>query len=88
MGTKKQGTHAAWFAGFVPADHPQYAFAAVYEGEVGSKVHGGTAAAPMVADVQGRLQRSDGCWPFPAPRPREEPEIRRAEPVEEQDESD
>ena len=24
-----------------PAEHPQYAFAALYEGDVGSKVHGG-----------------------------------------------
>jgi len=39
------------FAGFVPSDHPQYAFAALYEGEVGSKAHGGTAAAPMIAMI-------------------------------------
>ena len=30
---------------------PQYAFAALYEGDVGSKVHGGTVAAPMIADI-------------------------------------
>ena len=39
---KNKERTAAWFAGFVPAEHPQYAFAAVYEGEVGSNVHGGS----------------------------------------------
>lgn len=43
---------AAWFAGFMPADNPQYAFAAVYEGEVGNKkVGGGSHAAPMIGKL-------------------------------------
>jgi penicillin-binding protein 2 len=50
-GPKAKEKTAAWFSGFAPADHPQYAFAALYEGEVGSKVHGGSAAAPMIARV-------------------------------------
>ena len=50
-GPKHKERTAAWFAGFLPADQPRYAFAAVYEGDVGSKVHGGSAAAPMIADV-------------------------------------
>src|SRR5439155_1738688 len=50
-GPKNKERTAAWFAGFLPADQPRYAFAAVYEGDVGSKVHGGSAAAPMIADV-------------------------------------
>jgi penicillin-binding protein 2 len=50
-GPKSKERTAAWFAGFVPADHPQYAFAALYEGDVGSKAHGGTAAAPMIATI-------------------------------------
>jgi penicillin-binding protein 2 len=50
-GPKNKERTAAWFAGFLPADQPQYAFAALYEGDVGSKVHGGTAAAPMIADI-------------------------------------
>src|SRR4030095_852099 len=50
-GPKHKERTAAWFAGFLPADQPQYAFAAVYEGDVGSTVHGGSAAAPMIADV-------------------------------------
>lgn len=47
----KQRT-AAWFAGFVPADHPQYAFAAVYEGESGDNtIHGGSHAAPLIGKM-------------------------------------
>jgi len=44
----KQRT-AAWFAGFMPADKPEYAFAALYEGEPNDNtVHGGSSAAPMI----------------------------------------
>jgi penicillin-binding protein 2 len=40
---------AAWFAGFAPADKPQYAFAAVYEGKPGDdSIHGGSHAAPLI----------------------------------------
>jgi penicillin-binding protein 2 len=50
-GPKNKERTAAWFAGFVPADHPRYAFAALYESEVGSDVHGGTVAAPMIGKI-------------------------------------
>src|SRR2546428_3671942 len=50
-GPKNKERTAAWFAGFAPADQPQYAFSALYEGDVGSKVHGGTVAAPMIAQI-------------------------------------
>ncbi|MBV8814150.1 MAG: penicillin-binding protein 2 [Verrucomicrobia bacterium] len=50
-GPKARERTAAWFAGFAPADNPQYAFAALYEGAVGEKVHGGSAAAPMIGDL-------------------------------------
>ncbi|MDQ2867729.1 MAG: penicillin-binding protein 2 [Verrucomicrobiota bacterium] len=50
-GPKMKERTAAWFAGFLPADKPQYAFAALYEGDVGSKVHGGSAAAPMIGKI-------------------------------------
>jgi penicillin-binding protein 2 len=50
-GPKEKERTAAWFAGFVPADHPQYAFAALYEGDVGSTIHGGSAAAPMIGRI-------------------------------------
>ena len=50
-GPKEKERTAAWFAGFVPAERPQYAFAALYEGDVGSTVHGGSAAAPMIGKI-------------------------------------
>ena len=47
----KQRT-AAWFTGFVPAENPEYAFAALYEGEPNdNSVHGGSHAAPLVGKV-------------------------------------
>ena len=51
-GPKDKQRTAAWFAGFVPAQNPQYAFAAVFEGDPGDNtVHGGTRAAPMIGKV-------------------------------------
>lgn len=50
-GPKKKERTAAWFAGFVPANRPQYAFAALYEGDVGASVHGGSNAAPMIGKI-------------------------------------
>jgi penicillin-binding protein 2 len=41
----------AWFTGFVPANNPVYAFAAVYEGSPGENVSGGGKAAPIVQEV-------------------------------------
>jgi penicillin-binding protein 2 len=85
-GPKNKERTAAWFAGFLPADQPQYAFAALYEGDVGSNVHGGSSAAPMIADVFKEIYNGQQSAKRP---PREgEPEVRRAEPVEEEDESD
>jgi len=87
-GPKNKERTAAWFAGFLPADQPRYAFAAVYEGDVGSKVHGGSAAAPMIADVFKDIYQGEKVVSHQQRRPREEPEVHRAEPVEEEDESD
>jgi penicillin-binding protein 2 len=51
-GDKEKQRTAAWFAGFVPAENPQYAFAAVYEGEPGdNNIHGGSHAAPLIGKV-------------------------------------
>ena len=88
-GPKHKERTAAWFAGFLPADKPQYAFAALYEGEVASTVHGGTAAAPMIADVFKEIYKSDmaNSRRHASSTPPARPEIRRAEPVED-DESD
>src|SRR5438067_1298668 len=79
-GPKNKERTAAWFAGYVPAEKPKYAFAAVYEGDVGSKVHGGTTAAPMIADIFQEIYKGTA-----SNRGRREPtqQIRRAQPVEE-----
>ena len=85
-GPKNKERTAAWFSGFLPADKPQYAFAALYEGDVGSKVHGGSTAGPMIADIFKEIykgQKANGR----KHRAAQQPNIRRAEPVEE-DESD
>ena len=87
-GPKNKERTAAWFAGFVPADQPRYAFAAVYEGDVGSKVHGGSAAAPMIADIFKEIYKGQHVVSERQRRAREQPEIRRAEPVDQEDESD
>jgi len=87
-GPKNKERTAAWFAGFLPADQPRYAFAAIYEGDVGSKVHGGSAAAPMIADIFKEIYKSEKVVTQKQRRAREQQEIRRAEPVEEEDESD
>src|SRR5213075_3201487 len=87
-GPKNKERTAAWFAGFLPADQPRYAFATVYEGEVGSKVHGGSAAAPMIADVFKDVYKGQMIARRSQRRVQEQPEIRRAEPVEEEDDSD
>jgi penicillin-binding protein 2 len=85
-GPKNKERTAAWFAGFLPADQPQYAFAALYEGDVGSKVHGGSTAAPMIADIFKEIYK--GQEVTARQRRERKPEVRRAEPVEEEDESD
>jgi penicillin-binding protein 2 len=79
-GPKNKERTAAWFAGFLPADEPRYAFAAVYEGDVGSKVHGGTVAAPMIAGVFKEIYKSSETANH---RRAPTQEIRRAQPVEE-----
>ena len=44
----KQRT-AAWFAGYMPVENPEYAFAALYEGDPNdNSVHGGSHAGPLI----------------------------------------
>lgn len=38
----------AWFAGFLPADEPRYAYAALYEGKPHQRISGGHMAAAIV----------------------------------------
>jgi penicillin-binding protein 2 len=89
-GPKNKERTAAWFTGFLPADHPQFAFAALYEGDVGSKVHGGSSAAPMIADIFKEIYKSQHLANGrrrPTAEPPTQTNIRRAQPVDE-DESD
>src|SRR3989441_6734725 len=79
-GPKNKERTAAWFAGFLPAEEPKYAFAAIYEGDVGSKVHGGSTAAPMIADTLHEIYKGTSN-----PRRRATtPPICRAQPVAEE----
>jgi|GEM_PF-150048 len=74
-GPKKKERNAAWFAGFVPADKPKFAFAAVYEGEIGQSTHGGDFAAPMIGKImreifkdQSKSKKKAKSKPTPTPK--------------------
>ena len=57
-GPKNKERTAAWFAGFAPADAPEYAFAALYEGSPNDdEIHGGTYAAPLIGNVLRELYK-------------------------------
>ena len=88
-GPKNKERTAAWFAGFVPADHPQYAFAALYESEIGQNAHGGSFAAPMVGEILREIykdQLANGNHRRRTVTPKGTPP--RAEPVEEDQSGD
>ncbi len=51
VGSKKQPRQIAWMGGYLPADHPQYSFAVMIEGDVDQDLHGGTSAGPLVAQI-------------------------------------
>ena len=80
-GPKNKERTAAWFAGFLPAEEPKYAFAAVYEGDVGSKVDGGTTADPMIADIFQEIYK--GSVSSRRSTRESTQQVRRAQPVEE-----
>jgi penicillin-binding protein 2 len=72
-GPKSAERNAAWFAGFAPVDAPKYAFAALYESDVNQgNSHGGTVAAPLVAEVLKELYK-DEAKPQKRKRPKAEP---------------
>jgi len=48
---EKKNTRLAWFAGFVPAEAPRFAFAVVIEGRPGETIGGGKVAAPLVGEM-------------------------------------
>ncbi len=43
--------YAAWYAGFVPAEEPEYAFAVLYEGNPNEQAYGGRVAAPIAGQI-------------------------------------
>jgi len=72
-GPKSAERNAAWFTGFAPADAPKYAFASLYESDVNQgNSHGGTVAAPLVAQVLKELYK-DEAKPQKRKRPKAEP---------------
>lgn len=74
---KSKSRTAAWFVGFAPMDKPQYAFAAVAEGDAGDhSVHGGTHAAPMIGRVLREIYKD------------KKPEHRKKKPREEEENDD
>ena len=85
-GPKNKERTAAWFAGFLPAGQPQFAFSALFEGDVGSTAHGGTVAAPMIADIFKEVYKGEPAngrrRPAVNVRPMEQ-NVRRAQPAEE-----
>jgi penicillin-binding protein 2 len=83
-GPKSKERTAAWFAGYLPAQKPQYAFAALYEGDVGVKAHGGTVAAPLIAQIFKEVYKGEQANGRRTRRGQaeESPTVRRAEPVE------
>jgi penicillin-binding protein 2 len=73
--------NAAWFAGFAPAEAPIYAFSAVYEGNPGEKIGGGSHAAPMIGAALKELFH-------PKEQPEPDPEMdEQADPAAAGDES-
>jgi penicillin-binding protein 2 len=85
-GPKNKERTAAWFAGYLPAQKPQYAFAALYEGDVGVKAHGGTVAAPLIAEIFKEVYKGEQANGRRTRRGQteESPTVRRAEPVEDE----
>ena len=48
----------AWFAGFLPADKPRYAYAALYEGRPHQRISGGHMAAAIVRNFFNEIRPS------------------------------
>ena len=56
-GPSSQSRYLAWFAGFVPYEDPEYAFAVLYEGDKGETVGGGRIAAPLAGEFFNAVYR-------------------------------
>ncbi|MGI9242966.1 MAG: peptidoglycan D,D-transpeptidase FtsI family protein [Verrucomicrobiales bacterium] len=56
-GPSSEKRYLAWFAGFVPAEDPEYAFAVLYEGDKGETIGGGRIAAPLAGEFFNAVYR-------------------------------
>ncbi|MFQ3578290.1 MAG: penicillin-binding transpeptidase domain-containing protein, partial [Verrucomicrobiia bacterium] len=89
-GPKNRQRTAAWFCGFAPADAPDLAFAAVFEGDPNVKIGGGSHAAPMIGDVLKELysdrgKKKEAPSQDVAPTAEDEELVLRAEPADEEE---
>ena len=56
---KSKSRTAWWFVGCAPLDKPQYAFAALVEGDAGDNRHSGSTAVPLVGKVLRDIYKKD-----------------------------
>ena len=56
---KSKSRTAWWFAGFAPADKPQYAFASLVEGDPSDKRHSSETAVPIVGKVLREIYKNE-----------------------------
>ena len=56
---KSKSRTAWWFVGFAPVDKPQYAFAAVVEGDAGDNRHSGETAVPLIGKVLREIYKNN-----------------------------
>ena len=85
VGAEKQGANRSLVCRLYPRGKAAVCVCCVYEGDVGVKAHGGTVAAPMIAQVLKELYKGEQANGRRHRRPQaeESPTVRRAEPVEE-----
>lgn len=57
-GPPSEDRRLAWFAGYVPADAPRFAYVALYEGNKGERISGGRMAAAIVRAFFNRVKPS------------------------------
>jgi len=55
VGSKTQPRQVAWLVGFLPADHPQYAFTVMIEGNGTQDLHGGSTAGPVFVKLFSKI---------------------------------
>ncbi len=74
-GKVSDDSRLAWFAGYLPADKPRYAYVALYEGSPGQRISGGVFAASIVKSFFENVRES-----FVAALAKDPFEIKRKKP--------